>query len=507
MSPSARDPAAPARFLRQFLAAFAALTLWAGGFIGMLFADVNRQAFLWDRSDTATLFAGLALAALVAAALVRLLDRLTRGAFSRVAGHFVFLLVALAVSQLLPPRYLQRLAPDDLVYAVLVALGLGLSLFSLRRPRNRVRPALWSLLEMLALVPVLLAFNLLRFPPLHRSADFPLPRRSAAPDKPPVVVFSFDSVAWIACMEPDGRVRADLPNLRRFQEACLDFTQALSPGFCTTISTPNLFLQRDPAAFSRPTWSDSFLAEDVHAFTNGLFFAAKQADYRTALVGIYLPYKQWLDGLLDQATIYPFEAYFTGRGLPDRFRNLLYCMVRYFRGPFPERWAEYTPHLRGVARAHDRYYAEVNHELEKLAIDFLAHGLGPGDFFFVDIPIPHFPFVFRADGSTGPDADFESQLRYADRLFGRLLDAMQSGGHFDPAWVVFTSDHGEDNIPNREKNHVPLLIKLPAGTLPPRQINEPVRMWEMGPFFHGIFQGLGPAESLERFTKTKIDFD
>jgi hypothetical protein len=65
------------------------------------------------------------------------------------------------------------------------------------------------------------------------------------------------------------------------------------------------------------------------------------------------------------------------------------------------------------------------------------------------------------------------QVQYADRLLGRLLDALRSSGVFDDAVVVVTADHGASFVtgePRRPVNRanvgaiapVPLFVKAPG---------------------------------------------
>lgn len=506
MSPSVRAHAPGfssirGSFTRCFITAFAALTLCSGAFIGMLFTDVNRQAYLWDRSDTLALFGGLALAAVVLCAAVDLLNRATRGAFSRRASHLLFLVAAMAAMQLLPPKIAQNWGSDDLVYACILFAGLMLTAWSATRPGNRILPALHQGFQLMAVVPILLMINLLRTPPLMRSADFPLTALGIpATNKPPVVIFCFDSIAWIDCMDPDGRMRKELPRMREFQNAAVDFPRAISPGNCTTISIPNMLYQRDPADYSDAIWNDAFLKESPTAFTNGLYYSAKQSGYRTSLIGIYLPYKQMFGELLDHATVYPFDSYALSRDFGSRLFNHLLCIVRFFRGPFPERWAHHIPHLRATSWAHDQYYVRLNRHLIGLANDFLGQSMGAADFLYVDIPIPHFPFVFLADGTFSRAATYETQMQYADRVFGSFLDAMRAADLYDRSWIVFTSDHGEDNVRNVEKNRVPLIIKPPDGFGAACRSSTVVSMWQMGPFFQAVFQGRPAKECLALLT-------
>lgn len=481
---------------RRFLNVFAWVTLGAGGFLGMLFAAPNRQAILWTRRDTVELFLFLAVGSLLASVVLTWADQWFRGAVKRNARHFIYLLLAAAIIQIVPPRHIYRYLIDDVVYAIALVVGLFLSFWSLRFPRNRLTSRLWSGSRVLFLIPFLLFANLLRFPSLPESPDFsPKNRTAVNPERPPVILFTFDSIAWIHCMDADGRVRADLPALRVLQEQSLDWSRARSPGRCTMVSIPNLIFQRDPSEWNHPEWRDDILRLDPRAFTNGLFSLAKEAGYRTTILGMYLPYTRMLGDLLDQAFVLASYGRFRDTGLPftPRQNNLVMNILQNVRGPFPERWFRYFPHLRYAERTYNRYYVEMNHAIEARTLSFFGNHLGPGDFVMVEMPVPHWPYVFLPDGSIGPGADYNTHLQYADRVLNGFLDALRQAGLYDASWILFTSDHGQDYTRNAEKNHVPLLIKPPAGTIPARRIDTPILMWEMGPFFREVFQGR-PAE-------------
>lgn len=487
------SPAGWLRPFRHFLAFFTLLTLCSGAFIGMLFIDVNRQAFLWTRRDTVFFFASLAVLALAGSVVFETLNALTRQKVGRWGSHWIFLVFSVIAIQLIPPRVIHAFLPDDFFYAVLLGLGLGLSAWSAVHPHNKLKPTLWSLVKVLGVVPVLLLINLLTFPPLAGADDFPLSPRAGNPDKPPVLVFSFDSIAWVDCMNKAGEVDPRLSNIKAFQNESVDYSSAISPGKCTMISMPNLLYQRDPADHASPVWHDEFLKEDPLSYTNGLYFLAKQQGYRTSLIGIYLPYKQMLDPLMDFAYILPFESYTLSQRFFPKMRHYLLSVLKYLRGPFPERWAGILPHLRYTKQAHRRYYVDLNRRIQETAQQYFLDGLSHQDFIVVDIPIPHFPFVFLPDGTYGDNSTYATQLEYVDRVFGELMQDLRQSNIYDRTWVIFTSDHGQDSTRNVEKDHVPLIIKPPRGTAQARRIDSRIQMWNMGRFFQAVFQGR-PAE-------------
>lgn len=79
---------------------------------------------------------------------------------------------------------------------------------------------------------------------------------------------------------------------------------------------------------------------------------------------------------------------------------------------------------------------------------------------------------------TSADRDFlrgnyQSEVAYLDASMGRFLDALKERGLYERAWIVFTSDHGEEILDrgwighsvtlHDELVHVPLIVKPPRG--------------------------------------------
>ena len=485
--------------IRRFLNVYAWITLGASGFIGVLFAEANRQAFLWEKQDTAVLFLLLAGLSLLGTLAIYWADRRLHGRLFLRGRHFIYLLLVGAAIQIIPPRYIYPSVPDDVFYFILLLLGLGLSWWSLSSPQNGLTNWLWQGTRVLFLIPFVLFFNLMQYPSLPESLDTsPLPLLRPDLRRPPVIVFTFDSIAWIHCMNADGFVRPDLPNLHALQKHSLDWTHARSPGKCTMTSMPNFIFQRDPLVWDQWEWKDDFLQADPLSFTNGLYFLAKQEGYRTSILGMYMPYRRMLGQLLDHAYVLSSYGRFrqTGIPLPSRLNNYLLNIIQHVRGPFPERWSSYFPHLRYANRAYNCYYVEMNHAIESRAQAFFSNSLGPGDFVLIEMPVPHWPYVFLSDGTVSPSANYETHLKYADRVLGGFLDTLRRTGFYDASWILFSSDHGQDYTLNAEKNHVPLLIKPPTGSIQPLRVDTPLNMWEMGPFFHAVFQGRKAEECI-----------
>jgi arylsulfatase A-like enzyme len=140
-------------------------------------------------------------------------------------------------------------------------------------------------------------------------------------------------------------------------------------------------------------------------------------------------------------------------------------------------------------------------------------------FLFVVVVEPHAPYVPRPDDAApfldpsyaGPigtkfsgvvdpnwtDADrqrvvdlYDGEVRTADRLLGRVLDALPRLGIDERTLVVFAADHGEELFDHGSVGHghtmydellrVPLLVRFPGGT-PSGRVDRQVRTMDVFP--------------------------
>ena len=81
--------------------------------------------------------------------------------------------------------------------------------------------------------------------------------------------------------------------------------------------------------------------------------------------------------------------------------------------------------------------------------------------------IPHMPFVFTENGYFNNSDSFNEnhdnyyeQLKYADILFGEIMQKMKDYGAYDISNIVLMSDHNYRKMyDGEEKYRVPLIIK------------------------------------------------
>ena len=119
---------------------------------------------------------------------------------------------------------------------------------------------------------------------------------------------------------------------------------------------------------------------------------------------------------------------------------------------------------------------------------YVRECLSPGDLALLHLTVPHPPIVFDAEGGESrygreDPAGYPDQLRYADRLFGGLVDELKQAGRWDGSWVILMSDHGSHfqdwSADPAEKRHVPFMVKAP-GQAGRQDLREPNRLADFG---------------------------
>ncbi|HET8645748.1 MAG TPA: sulfatase, partial [Vicinamibacteria bacterium] len=158
------------------------------------------------------------------------------------------------------------------------------------------------------------------------------------------------------------------------------------------------------------------------------------------------------------------------------------------------------------------------------ALRFLDQRRGLPTFLYVHTMDPHVPYTPPApfDGKYGPvptparpytdprsdyrePADrqrlidqYDGEIAYGDREFGRFLRELKARGLYQRALVVFTADHGEEFQEHGqfthgksvfdELIHVPLVVKFPQGRHAGRRVARQVQLVDVAPT---VLAGLG----------------
>jgi arylsulfatase A-like enzyme/Flp pilus assembly protein TadD len=103
-------------------------------------------------------------------------------------------------------------------------------------------------------------------------------------------------------------------------------------------------------------------------------------------------------------------------------------------------------------------------------------------FFFLHLYEPHAPYEPPEPFKSRYPSAYDGEIAAADAIVGELVRSLKAAGLYDPAIIIFTSDHGEGLGDHGEDQHgillyrealwVPLLVKLP-GSHQPGSISRP----------------------------------
>src|SRR6185503_11389660 len=88
-------------------------------------------------------------------------------------------------------------------------------------------------------------------------------------------------------------------------------------------------------------------------------------------------------------------------------------------------------------------------------------------------------------------AQYDGEIAYGDREFGRFLAELKKRGLYDRALIVFLGDHGEEFLDHGQWTHgksvfdelirVPLLVKFPGGSGAGRRVSQQVQVGDVLP--------------------------
>lgn len=116
---------------------------------------------------------------------------------------------------------------------------------------------------------------------------------------------------------------------------------------------------------------------------------------------------------------------------------------------------------------------EHERQADAVAAAALPQLAGSEPFFgFVHFYDPHQPYRAPPDLAAKTGDPYLAEVAFADRAFGRLLDALKSSGRLERTIVVVTADHGEGRGEHGEVSHgmllhdatqhVPLVVRVPG---------------------------------------------
>jgi len=278
----------------------------------------------------------------------------------------------------------------------------------------------------------------------------------------PVLAVLFDELSF-SYLYADGRVRPEYPGIGAVASQAMNYLSVAAPGPETLISMPSFLAARHIRSIRVEGNGIFEMGEDGHLLPfsasrpEALFPTAKTLGFSTEMAGYYLPYCALLDGLLDTCqsfSFYNMSSVDTRFSIADPLLTTLILWPRQF--PF------------GLLK--NPPFARLQRDLVENTAGFAMKPMHTAKpvFRFVHFSVPHFPFVFDAQGfsppfdplRTSPDTAYARQVGYVDKLFGTLMQRMRTDGTYEGTTIVVLADHGF-RFGGAERNplQIPFIVK------------------------------------------------
>ncbi|HEY8369633.1 MAG TPA: sulfatase-like hydrolase/transferase [Thermodesulfobacteriota bacterium] len=250
---------------------------------------------------------------------------------------------------------------------------------------------------------------------------------------PNVFHLVFDEFSLLPILDREGRLDERIvPNLAAFAREATFFPEATSHYPDTVYSLASVFRSE----LIRPDWSGDSYQVFGHAVQGrSLFRYLKERGYRVEVFGQHIPYRKLLGVLADRTS---------GR---ESDVPLAHAGYAYLSRLFGEPLIRTAFRVAGLENATDDGFAIGAVELMALATRRAAMLPDRGVYYYLHVLLPHFPFVYTADGRRvqrkAPRlADYVEQIRYTDRLFGTFVSALRADGRYDDSLIIVHADHG-----------------------------------------------------------------
>lgn len=293
-----------------------------------------------------------------------------------------------------------------------------------------------------------------------------------------VLALLFDEFSY-AYLYEGSEIRPDLPNLRRFGARATHYHAVRSPGPETIDAIPGYLAGRTFDAVVAHRQVLLALNHGQHSVLDvtqpdALLPTARRTGLSPEVIGYYIADCSLVGSTADMCRSFSFYNRATlqqsGSAFDALFDPVLTTVILWPR-QFPlgilKGWA-FGRHQRAIVDA---------------TLRELARPREPGARFqFVHVSIPHLPFVFTKRGFEPPrdpfvqrpDSAYANQLRYADRVFGEIVDRMTREESFADTTIAFFSDHGfRGGGRETDVRHVPFLVER-AGQVERRDVTTPI---------------------------------
>jgi arylsulfatase A-like enzyme/Flp pilus assembly protein TadD len=146
-------------------------------------------------------------------------------------------------------------------------------------------------------------------------------------------------------------------------------------------------------------------------------------------------------------------------------------------------------------------------------VDWLSRNTTRPLFGFLHLFEPHAPYEPPPPFDAAADR-YDGEISYVDSIVGRFLDDLRVHGLYEPALIIFLSDHGEGLGDHGEDEHgvflyresiqVPLLVKLPRQERAGESVRNPVGLIDILPTVLAV-TGIADSSGLPGATLTGQD--
>jgi arylsulfatase A-like enzyme len=285
---------------------------------------------------------------------------------------------------------------------------------------------------------------------------------------------SFPRVVWIVFDMLDQHTAfvdrpagVELPEFDRLRNESLTAVNAYPPSVATLFSLPSLITGKLVARVEIKNDSELMLefanARDTVRWSTepNVFSRARDAGFKTALVGWYHPYCRVIGKTLDECRWEPIVGESNPRLSELTLGSAMWVWIRdsLYSVPFVFRAMERSHERAKLANAIKRYESLMNESLLMVSRQDM-------NLVMLHLPVPHDPNIYDAAGkkfARERETSYSDNLELADKALGELRSTMEKAGIWDQVTILVSSDHWWRESPLVKGHHdhrIPFILKL-----------------------------------------------
>lgn len=281
-----------------------------------------------------------------------------------------------------------------------------------------------------------------------------------------VLWFIFDNMDYRITF-PDRPSGLSLPELDRLCQESVCATNAYAPSPVTGRSMPALFTGKQVTR-AVPSSPDELMitfegADGAVPWSRqpNVFQQAKQAGYRTGLVGWYHPYCRIFPGTFSACTWMPFRQ-------GDPLHPVIKSMNEFLMMAMPP-WARFDLVGRlGIlepawdTKFHTQTYSAIHEDALRLVADPEL------DLVMVHWPVPHIPYIYDRQVldftlTPHPREGYLDNLALVDRTLREVRSKLEAAGLWEQTTLLVSTDHawnGAVAFDGKRDARIPFILKL-----------------------------------------------